>query len=64
VTPEQVEAIFYKEYGSGMYKQTDKPLIQQALRKRCWQAVIDAITHEVDAEWARRMLDLMNAPKA
>jgi hypothetical protein len=64
VKPEDAEAIFYQTYGSyPEWREVDKPLIQQELRLKCWKAVIDAITKEVDAQWARRMLDLMSAPK-
>jgi hypothetical protein len=61
VKPEDAEAIFYQTYGSyPEWKEVDKPLIQQELRLKCWKAVIDAITKEVDAQWARRWLDVMS----
>jgi hypothetical protein len=59
--PEDAEAIFYQTYGSyPEWKDVAKPLIQQELRLKCWQSVIDAITKEVDAQWARRWLDVMS----
>jgi hypothetical protein len=61
--PEDAEAIFYQTYGSyPEWREVDKPLIQQELRLKCWQAVIDAIVRETDAFWATRMLELMNEP--
>jgi hypothetical protein len=63
VKPEDAEAIFYQTYGSGLeWREVDKPLVQRELQMKAWKAVIDAITKEVDAQWARRMLDIMNEP--
>lgn len=56
MTPDDAESIFYAEYRNGDWQHPGKPLVQQELRRRCWQAVIDAVRAEYAREMAADML--------
>lgn len=61
MTPEEAEDIYYAAYRDSMHRQqiSDRNPVNQAIvRKDAWQAVIDAVTKEIDTDWARRFLAL------
>lgn len=58
MTPQQAEDIYYAAYrDEGVRMHMENKLVDQnALRMACWQAVIDAVTKEIDTDWAKRFL--------
>lgn len=58
MTPEQAEEIYYEAYykASNGHMAGISPLEQAGLRKKAWEAVIEAFNKESDEEWAKRYL--------
>ena len=66
MTPQQAEDIYYAAYrdeGVRMHMQ-NKPVDQKALQMACWQAVIDAVTKEIDTDWTKRYLAMQDYHEA
>jgi hypothetical protein len=57
MTPEQAEDIFYETYREGQWKRVGEPIVQQELRRACWQAVINAIEAETLKNVAEQYLN-------
>lgn len=60
MTPEQAEEIYWAAYHRDGISQhmANNPVDQVKLRHAAMQAVIDAVTKEIDTDWAKRILAL------
>ena len=66
MTPEQAEDIYYAAYRQeGMIQHHEnRPLNQSEIRAAAWQAVIDAVTKEIDTDWTKRYLAMQDYHEA
>lgn len=53
LTPDDICAIYYARHKAGLWKEVGNRLVQKELQRQCWQAVLDAVRTENQAEVER-----------
>lgn len=60
LTPERASEIYHEARLKAMLEaaQYTKPVVQAECDRKGWEAVIEAVRHETDSEFVRKILDM------